>query len=226
MSRSTAMLRVLGLLPCALIVAVAAMAAPAPVYKPRLNTAWVTGWDKPVDPLGDCRFDKEGDKLTISVPGKGHTFGREVAGISAPHLLREVEGDFSVEVRVVGDFRDANFNPGETRRGGGLLLADGVNLVRFGRFVDDGNSIELQVAGPDGGRCMGGAAAFPEPIHLRIERRKDVLTMKFSRDRREWSTPFAPYLVALPKKLKVGVFAESMAPGSFAPVFDQFVLTP
>ena len=38
--------------------------------------------------------------------------------------------------------------------------------------------------------------------------------------------PPPPFTVPFPNKLRVGVFAESMAPGSFAPVFDQFALTP
>ena len=140
MSRSTAVLRVLGLLPCTLIVAVAAMAAPAPIYRAKPFLLWVTGWNRPVDALGDCRFEKEGDKLTITVPGAGHDFAGQVERLTAPHLLRDVEGDFSVEVRVGGQFEHKNPQNGQLRRGAGLLLSDGDKLVRFGRVVDQKTS--------------------------------------------------------------------------------------
>ena len=189
MSRSAA-LRVIVLLNCSLVGAVAATAAPAPIYKPRPSEAWVTGWGKPVDPLGDCRFDRADDKLTITVPDKGHTFGTGLAGLSAPHLLREVEGDFAVEVRVGGQFSHANPKPGDMRRGAGILLTDGVNLIRFGRVVDENNGMSLSVVT----RTMSGSTGDPsgvlEPTYLRVERRKDVLTVKHSKDRREWTSPF------------------------------------
>ena len=54
------------LLSCALA-AVVVTAAPAPVARP-----WFAGWGRPVDPAGDCQFDRQGDKLTIHVPGGGH----------------------------------------------------------------------------------------------------------------------------------------------------------
>src|SRR4051794_6272305 len=85
--------------------AAAVLAAPAP--RPRPPTPWVTGWDKPVDPSGDCRFDRDGDRLTISVPGKGHELNYE-RPMTAPQLLRDVEGDFDVQVRVTATFLPVN----------------------------------------------------------------------------------------------------------------------
>ena len=229
MSRSTAVLRVLGLLPCALLVAVAAMAAPAPIYRAKPFTLWVTGWNRPVDALGDCRFDKEDDKLTITVPGAGHGFPGQVERLSAPHLLRDVEGDFSVEVRVGGRFEHKNPQNGQLRRGAGLLLSDGDKLVRFGRVVDENNVMVLGVFCPPMSGSTGDPSTVQNPTYLRIERRNNVLTLKHSTDRQKWTNPFEghpAWNVPFAKKIQVGVFAESMAPGSFAPAFDQFVLTP
>ena len=58
---------VAALLLCA-FAALVATATPAPEPKP-----WVTGWEK-VDPKRDSRFERRGDELTITVPGKGHEF--------------------------------------------------------------------------------------------------------------------------------------------------------
>lgn len=54
---------------CALVAAAAVVGALA--LKARPSTVWMDGWDEPVDPLGGCRFDREGDTLTMTVPGEG-----------------------------------------------------------------------------------------------------------------------------------------------------------
>jgi hypothetical protein len=80
------------------LLAAAVMAAPAPAPKP--CKMWTAGWGKPVDPLGGCRFEIDGDKLTVTVARKERIFDVWERRQEAPHLLREVEGDFLVEVRV------------------------------------------------------------------------------------------------------------------------------
>ena len=82
-------------------------AAPAPVYKPKSSRVWFTGWDKPVDPTGGCRFDREGDVLTIAVRGKPPATEGGAENPDAPRLLRDVTGDFDMVVRVGGDFYQA-----------------------------------------------------------------------------------------------------------------------
>jgi regulation of enolase protein 1 (concanavalin A-like superfamily) len=215
MRRSTALRLVL--LAWALLFAVGVTAAPAPVYRPKPTTPWVTGWDMPVDPIGDCRFDKKGDKLTISVPGRA---GRT----TAPRMLREIEGDFDVTVRVTGAFAQKG-------REAGVLITDGTNDLRFGRGSDQNNSliVAVSVRNRSGVSASSVVGDNLKPVYIRVERRKNVLTVKHRTDRQEWSLPFeghSAWVAPLPGKLKVGVFAESMAPGVFEPVFDQFELTP
>src|SRR5438876_465559 len=105
-----------------------AFAAPAP--KP---STWTAGWDKPVDPSRDCRFDYDGEKLTITVPGKNH--GLDVMGnrLNAPHLLREVQGDFVVQVRVRGAFAPTGH---EGYHRAGLLLTYGNTVVKVQRTAN------------------------------------------------------------------------------------------
>ena len=82
-----------------LMVTITALAAPAPKYQP-----WLQGWDKPIDSTNNCKLEREGDVLTVVVPGYkdlpvdpsslGHTL----------HLMRTVEGNFVLQVRVSGTF--------------------------------------------------------------------------------------------------------------------------
>jgi hypothetical protein len=109
------------------LAALSAVALAAPAPKP---SVWKAGWDRPVDLCRDCRFDYDGDRLTITVPGKNH--GLEVAEnrLNAPHLLREVRGDFVVQVRVRGTFAP---NGDEGYHRAGLLLMYEKTVLRVQR---------------------------------------------------------------------------------------------
>src|SRR5437763_144727 len=110
--------RCAALVPCALA-ALAVRATPVPPPRP-----WVTGGNKPVDPDGDCRFDRDGDKLTISIPGKDQTLYD--SELNAPRLLRDVAGDFVVEVRVSGMFEPTAWSKDSLAfKEGGILLPAG-----------------------------------------------------------------------------------------------------
>ena len=118
------------LLLCALVAAgvVAAagglMAAPAPfpTRTGRASGPWITGWDRVVDPVGDCKFDRRGDRLTMTVPGQPQEVDVTRGRLNGPYLLRDVEGDFVVQVRVGGDFLKGQGTAG-------LLLLAGNNGV-------------------------------------------------------------------------------------------------
>jgi regulation of enolase protein 1 (concanavalin A-like superfamily) len=212
------------------VVVTAVTAAPAP--RPRPETPWLTGWDKPID-LGGCRFERNGDNLTITVPGEGHGLdAREVA----PRLMRGVEGDFAVQVRVWGNLRPAD--PGSPGwRQAGLILADGSDLklkltTGLFRWLEvDGRGVASVRWVPQ--FCLG-ALSSPRsvnyhdglPVRLRLERRGGAVRMAFAPDGKGWSPLGRPQHVKLSRKVKVGVVAGSSAPGPFKAFFDQFKLTP
>jgi hypothetical protein len=216
---------------CALL-AGGLVAAPAPL--PRA-VPWVSGWDKPI---GDGRFHRNGDKL-ILIPGRKHDWQ------TAPRLLRDVEGDFVVQVRVVGSFRPlapANGNTGYHQAG--VLVTDGTDFVRVERVAIAGRAekghyytvwpIGIGRPGLDfRGQASGletvyqHGLALDKAAYLRVERRGDTLRAASSEDGKKWTeVPIAERGTKWPSKLKVGVIAEATAPGEFEPVFDQFKLSP
>jgi regulation of enolase protein 1 (concanavalin A-like superfamily) len=222
--------RIAALLLCALA-ALVATATPVPDSKP-----WVTGWDKPVDPKGDCRFKRKGERLTITVPGEGHQLDLWTDRFDAPRFLRDVKGDFVVEVRVSGDCWSAKKEDGS--RGAGILLLDkgnnlAVELGFIGQPDDTQSNDTWGVVGRI--RCAktmhrlnveGGTSPPRDSCYLRLERRGDLLRMSCSKDGREWKTPStATPEQKLPWKLKVGVFAEANAEGEFKVTFEKFKLS-
>src|SRR5262245_34558282 len=139
------------LLGCAPLAVAAVVAAPAPFPKP--VKPWVTGWDTPVDPRRDCRFDRKGDKLTITVPGKGHGLYEDEG---APRLLREVGGDFGVQVRVDGNFGHDPAGRPRGFRGAGICVTDGRWFVSVTRTAFLGGNLaprwlRVRFHGEDGG---------------------------------------------------------------------------
>jgi regulation of enolase protein 1 (concanavalin A-like superfamily) len=188
------------------------MAAPAPFR--RASPVWTLGWDKPV---GEGRFDRDGDKLTITVSGK-----------NAARLIRVVEGDFVVRVRVSGDFRPT----WSGLRRAGLLVTDGTDFFRLDRrdgFLCLTRPIDVADSGPpiklDLGINFEGPPA-ERPVFYRLERRGKALQFSWNENGQHWLRLGEPVLPGnRPQKLKVGVFAEATAEGSFRPVFDKFQLS-
>jgi hypothetical protein len=81
-----------------LLAACAVLDAPAP-------EPFKSGWDKPVDPSRDCKFHIKGGTVTIELPGGDHNLAPNRDRFNAPRLLRDVQGDFVMQVLVSGSFR-------------------------------------------------------------------------------------------------------------------------
>ena len=191
------------------------------------NPPAAVGWDAPVDPQRNCGFSDGGGKLTIIVPGNNQELMAERGNMSAPRLLRDIEGDFTAQVRVSGDYSVPD-GTSPFRGAGLLLMADEKNYVRLERVVGAlaGGRIhgvwELRRDGrlepsPNGYPPLSGTATY-----LRMERRGDKLFGAYSEDGAKW-TELKPFDLDLPRKVKIGVAAWAAA-SRFAPSFDQFRL--
>jgi hypothetical protein len=209
----------------------AALAAPVPVVKP-----FEAGWDKPVDPDGDCQFRREKGALTIVVPGKDHDLAVERRLMNSPRLLRDVEGDFVAQVRVGGLFQPSATSTTTERIpfvGAGLVLMDGEKtyvrleraaLVKGGELKTYANW-ELR---KDGEWVLVGAERVRplegKETYLRLERKGDKVLGSVSEDGKTWHA-LNPIDLKLPKKVKLGVAAGTTSTDTFSPRYDSFKLT-
>src|SRR5262245_1566974 len=80
------------------LVASAALAAPVPPPRPPPRP-WFTGWERPVDPVGDTHFERDGARLSITIK-RALPAQSAVVASGAPQLMREADGDFELRVRV------------------------------------------------------------------------------------------------------------------------------
>src|SRR4051794_2491571 len=109
----------------------AAPGAPAP-FK-RDSTLLGTAWAQKLDPDNDCKFVKDGDALVIEIPGKDHDLWPRDRQMNAPRLLKEVEGDFDVQVRVCVEGKVSEKSTAAKRAsaiGAGLLIVSNETIVR------------------------------------------------------------------------------------------------
>jgi regulation of enolase protein 1 (concanavalin A-like superfamily) len=211
-------------------------AAPAdPDPEPQAPNPFRSGWDRPVDPDKDCKFQREKGGLVITVPGKDHDLAVERNLMNSPRLLRDVEGDFVAEVRVGGKFTPSLGSTTNERLpfvGAGLVLMAGEKTyVRLERAVLRLNGVvktyvnwELR---QDGKWVLAGeAAVLPlkgQQTYLRLQRKGDKVLGFASEDGKKW-TELKALELKLPAKLKLGVAAGTTSTDPFAPRYDLFKL--
>lgn len=196
---------------------------------------WVEGWDRAVDPDGDCEFEPHREKLAITVPLKAHDLVYKLGRMNSPRLLRDVKGDFTTEVWVRGTFEPASQPTIPDRTpflGAGLLImADEKTYIRFERasyFRDDKTTHYTNCGVHDAGdwRKPDNRSYVPlldKPACLQIERRGDQVRLRVMQGK-DW-TELPPINIALPDRVKVGVSATSTSAVVFRPEFEHFSLS-
>jgi regulation of enolase protein 1 (concanavalin A-like superfamily) len=185
-----------------------------------------------VDPDGDCTIAPAGTRLTITVPGKGHDLTIEFGRINAPRVLQEVEGDFTVQVKVVGTLGPtaATSIPGRPsfQAAGLLLWSDEHNYVRMEHATVGQANAVLSYAALEL-RAGGQIVAPPtmdmrlNDVWLRLERRGNQITGSWSLDGRFW-LHLGQVNAALPARVRLGVLAINTAKQQLEVRFEDFKL--
>jgi hypothetical protein len=221
------------LLPCA------ALAAPVP-------ERFVSGWREPVDPDKDCKFQRAKGALIIEMPGTVHDYNQHRKCLNAPRLLRDIEGDFAMEVRLRIDccpsFRSSvvdlpsfvsagllvippkkygmAFFSSQYRVGGQGIEAEGCSALLDQAFERGGSSGIWTKQDP-----RWPFKAKPDYVWLRLDRQGELLGMDISPDRKHWHGIGGGQKIGLPAKLAVGLFACTTSGNPSRVVFDQLTIT-
>jgi regulation of enolase protein 1 (concanavalin A-like superfamily) len=182
-----------------------------------------------IDPDGNCRLMDDEGKFEVTVPGGYHDLDPSAKTTNGPRALRDVEGDFLIQVRL------ANFNIPEKDtalknkpvfRGAGLLVwQDDKNFVTLFRAANVTNPhlFAVAFAFKDGARvssATGKDLALPD-AWLRLERRQGKLQASVSDDGDEWT----PVKLAAPefgKKVKVGIGLVNVTSKDFLAHFEDY----
>lgn len=201
--------------------------APKPAAPPRpirrRDGDKIAGWGTVGDPDRDCTILETGDGVSIAIPGTDHDINPS-KGRYSPRILRDIEGDFRIVVRVTGDFQPVPPSTGRTSvpfNGAGLLAwSDETNLAIVSRnhLFDVTRNAKSVLGNPP----IAPATAFKgDSSALYLERKGNVFRGAYSHDAKTWEG-WREASSDLPSKLKVGVVSISTSSSPFTVVFDGF----
>ena len=216
--------------------------ADSPEAKAKRNGATFEGWGKMTDPLEDTEVKVEEGKLTMTVPGGLHDINPTLGGMKAPRILREVTGNFTLEVTVTGDF-----TPGQKSAKDGVVAFNGAGISLW---VNDKTYVRLERnawwdARSGGYVCytplyeiFNGGRQMPtnpgtgtpdffagQSTRFRLERKGTALISSYSQDGgKTWEA--RPRIAStFPAKLQIGIGAVSTSKEPFTVTFEDYKLT-
>jgi regulation of enolase protein 1 (concanavalin A-like superfamily) len=192
----------------------------------------LAGWGLALDPLKDCEFLVDKNRLRMKVTGSGHQKPAEHPMLNAPRVMREVEGDFVVTVKVAGEFKPGgkSTNPKSLPfNGAGILVfSDADNYIRLERAAVNRNgrintyvNFEEFEGGSHGvthNEVMKGGDCW-----VRMERKGSRIHGSISFDGTTWKE-LKPIQTVWPAKLKIGLCANSSSGLPFEVAFEEYEL--
>lgn len=182
---------------------------------PDQNGTNLPGWGLAIDPQKDCEFTPAKDKLTMAIKSSKHQMAAERQNLNSPRVMREVEGDFTVTVKVNGDFRpggrSTNSKSAPWHGAGIIVWSDADNYIRLERSAVNRNGkifpyvnfeeFEGGAHGVTNNETMKGGDCW-----LRMERKGSRIHGSISFDGTTWKD-LKPIQIVWPTKLKIGLQA-------------------
>jgi regulation of enolase protein 1 (concanavalin A-like superfamily) len=205
------------------------------------NPKKIDGWGNVENRRKDCEFQQDGGKLTINVPGTPHNLNKVISDLNAPKVLQEIEGDFTIQVKVSGDFDPSPISTvaprGKAYNGAGLLLWVSEDLfLRLERniWINGPNSadchpplFEVVIRGVPAGTSPAPVPAkfFSTPATwFRLERTGNSVSGSLSHNGTDWSA-CGTTTMNLPKKISIGVAAVNTSKKPFSATFEDLKVT-
>lgn len=184
-------------------------------------------WGEAIDPKKDSEI--RGDKERVHIKIFGTRTGAQTI-LNTPRVMREVEGDFVITVKVVGDFRAGgkSVNPKTLPfNGAGILVwSDPDNYIRLERAAVTRRGRYSSYVNFEHFEGGARAAAHNEVMKggdcwVRMERKGSRIHGSISFDGTTWKE-LKPIQTVWPRKLKVGVSATSSSSQPFTVAFEEF----
>jgi regulation of enolase protein 1 (concanavalin A-like superfamily) len=188
---------------------------------------------EPVDPDGDCKFVLDDRVLRIRVPGGCHLLDPCSRLTNAPRAVRDVEGDFTAQVKV-RLFMPAWPTVGTPNFHAGMVVwHDERTYYVVGRTISrEGDKAQVGASGAalaDGrqqfGWGAGGGGLDAETVIFRAVRTGNTVKLSMCGDGQTWLEA-PPATTNFPSKLAVGVYAGHNSGTPFLAEFEDFTVTP
>ena len=175
------------------------------------------------NPVGAGIFKTDGRTLSIDVAPKSADYNIQQR-LTAPRVLNEVEGDFTMEVTIA---------PGAEKYGSSAethLAAGSDFYLRLGFGANVGNKPIFAVDYAERGQSKAivnfdAKRDFTKPIRIRLQRRGWLLTIAHWQEGGERMEFYPLNLRAWPAKIQAGVAALNTSDEPFTAEFSDFKLT-
>jgi len=172
------------------------------------------GWGQLIDPDRDCEVTAKGGSLQFKVLAKLHDYSSEIKVQNAPRVLRELKGDFIVEVKVSGEFKPGAEGTHPQRGGyhgaGLIVIKDKDNYISLHRGsilnldgqVHQYANFELRKGG-ERTNSQSEIQIPDEDTYLRLERRGNRICNATGPDGVHW-TSYEPIELEMPETIQFG----------------------
>ena len=178
-------------------------------------------WGTVENPVGAGIFKTEGNTLSIAVAPKNADYNIQYR-MTAPRVLREVEGDFTLEA-VIAPTPKKNWSSAD------LLITAGPDFYLRVGVGNDGKLLLHDLYAERGWTVglpnRGVVRDLTKPIRFRLQRRGWFLTIAHRQEGGEWVEFYPLNLRAWPAKIRAGVVALNTSDEPFTAVFSDITLT-
>ena len=223
----------------ALLVPVVALAAPVPKAAGGKKLSETFG--EQVNPDSTCKYEPAGNGgLRIVVPTTHPIEEVDHGKTVRPHMVRKVEGDFVLTVRIQHTF---NKEAGKAENaktktmvaaGIGFIDADdGKNTfsvchmnTKSGDKWSTGQLMQIMHRGGGSGSGSGGQNSSDKPAYLRVTRKGEEIKSEFSPDGKKWQAFTTMKMTTLGPAVNVGPVACQSTDAEYSVEFTEYEIKP
>lgn len=161
----------------------------------------------------------QGDKITITSESKTDFWRQTHYGFirdNGHFFYQQVQGDFIVDVKVSGEYRDLYDQAGI------MVRLDQFNWIKCGiEFVEGVQQVSAVVTRNYSDWSVVPLPQNPASLWLRVTRRDTAIVMQYSLDEKQYTMHTMAYLTPV-ESVSVGVMCASPEGNGFSVTFEKF----
>ncbi len=196
---------------------------PHPGGEPTPDGTALGEWGTVENPVGAGIFKVEGGTLTIDVQPKVEADYNMQSHMTAPRVVSEVEGDFTLEATIAP-------TPRKKWQSGDLIITGGPDFYLRVGVGNDGRLLfhnwYAESGWPGSIHNLEARRDMTKPLRIRLQRRGWMLTIAHRQEGGEWVEFYPISLATWPAKIRAGVVALNTSDEPFTAQFSDFLLTP
>jgi regulation of enolase protein 1 (concanavalin A-like superfamily) len=222
----------------ALFIPAVALAAPVPKAANAKKLSVTFG--EPVNPDSTCKYEPAGkDGLRIVVPTTHPIEEVDHGKTVRPHMIRKVEGDFVLTVRIQHTFsKDAGKAEAAKQK---TMVAAGIGFTdaddakntfsvchmntKSGDKWTTGRLMQIMHRGGGSGSGSGGDP-LDKPVYLRVTRKGEEIKSEFSGDGKKWQNFSTMKMNTLGPAVNIGPVACQSTDAEYSVEFTEYDIKP